>query len=166
MPQRSHRSQIGLESKSSFAVWHNGRVQRAGVIDSTQVKTADRGLRLQPFVIRIIVQAGVLKAIHDISRLSRCESLRRGKSSHRLHRMDDTPIDRLLQQRRPHEQYHQLPVKESDVMHRSTIGKSSERHDSTMLLQSELTANVLHLDRAYQVRYRSVLEMESPNTQQ
>ena len=52
----------------------NSRVQRARVIDSTQVKTADRGLRLQPSVIRIIVQAGVLIAIHDISRLSRCES--------------------------------------------------------------------------------------------
>jgi hypothetical protein len=90
--------------------FENGRVQRARAIDSTQVKTADRGLRLQPIVIRIIVQAGVLKAIHDISRLIRCESLRLGKSSHRLHRMDDTPIDRLLQQRRPHEQYHQLPV--------------------------------------------------------
>ena len=29
----------------------NGRVQRARAIDSTQVKTADRGLRLQPIVL-------------------------------------------------------------------------------------------------------------------
>jgi hypothetical protein len=30
----------------------NGGVQRARAIDSTEVKTADRGLRLQPIVIR------------------------------------------------------------------------------------------------------------------
>ena len=68
------------------------------------------GASVQHFVIRITVQAGGLIAIHDISRLIHCESLRRDKSSHRLHRMDDTPIDRLLQQRRLHEQYHQLPA--------------------------------------------------------
>jgi hypothetical protein len=31
------------------------RVQRARAVDSTQVKTADRGLRLQPIVTRRIV---------------------------------------------------------------------------------------------------------------
>jgi len=29
----------------------NGRVQRARAVDATQVKTAFRGLRLQPFVL-------------------------------------------------------------------------------------------------------------------
>ncbi len=59
---------IGMQSQVNPATWNaandhrvgetawrlsqaNDRVQRARAIDSTQVNTADRGLRLQPFVI-------------------------------------------------------------------------------------------------------------------
>jgi hypothetical protein len=38
-------------STSTMAYGHNAGVQRARAVDSTQVKTADRGLRLQPIVI-------------------------------------------------------------------------------------------------------------------
>ncbi len=39
----------------TIALSDNGGVQRARAVDSTQVKTADRGLRLQPIVLRFCV---------------------------------------------------------------------------------------------------------------
>jgi hypothetical protein len=38
-----------------FGLAANVRVQRARAIDSTQVKTADRGLRLQPIVTHLVL---------------------------------------------------------------------------------------------------------------